>query len=801
MRVSFDWLAEFVDLPAPADLTERLEMSGFEDVFVEDSGPDLSAIRVGRVETCQPHPDADKLRLCSVDAGQGEPQPIVCGAPNVAAGQKVAVALPGTRLPDGTKLTKAKIRGQVSMGMICSTRELGLGDEHEGILVLDADAPVGAALPDVISAGTRVLEIGLTPNRGDAASLLGLGREVQALFPGPLRLPESAPEERGAPAADAVSLQIDALDACHHYVARIVRGLRVEASPPWLAERLEASGIRPVNNVVDVTNLVLLEFGQPLHAFDLATLHDARVVVRFAEAGEGLATLDGQKRKLDADDLVIADGDRAVALAGVMGGAETEVSGGTRDVLIESAHFAPGTVRLSARRHGIHSEASYRFERGVDPQGVARAADRAARLLCELAGGEVAGGRVEAIGHPLPEPPEIRFDVKHANRLLGTAYTEPEAVACLERVGIACESSGHEGLVCRGPSHRHDLELPEDLIEEVARIGGYEEIPTTLPIAELAPATLPPGWRLADQARDAFVALGFTESMSMPFTSAGDLAALRLDESDPRRQPLLLSNPIQEQEGALRTTLVPSLLRIARQNLDRQMDRVRIFETCKVFISQGDPQEAAEARVACALLAGESERRLWAPEQAVPIFFEARGSAERLFSSMGYVASFRSGEIAPYLHPGAGAEIHVAGSTVGAVGELHPEVAAAFEIEVPCALLEVNLDALLELEPGGRRFREVSREPAVHRDLAVLVERGQAAEELLAVVRKAAGADLISVELFDRYEGDKLPEGQVSLAFHLVFQRADRSLTDEEVSKRMDRVLRKLTGSFGATLR
>ncbi|NRA08086.1 MAG: phenylalanine--tRNA ligase subunit beta [Myxococcales bacterium] len=801
MRLSLDWLAEFVDLPALSDLTERLEMSGFEDVFVEATGPDLSAIRVGRVETCEPHPDADRLRLCGVDVGQGERHPIVCGAPNVAAGQKVAVALPGTRLPDGTKLTKAKIRGQVSMGMICSRRELGLGDEHEGILVLDAEAPLGTALSDVIAAGPRVLEIGLTPNRGDAASLLGLGRELQALFPGPLRLPESSPEERGAPAADAISLQIDAPEACHHYVARIVRGLRVEPSPAWLVERLEASGIRPVNNVVDVTNLVLLEFGQPLHAFDLKTLRDARVIVRFAEAGEVLATLDGQSRKLDPEDLVIADGERAIALAGVMGGAETEVGDGTRDVLIESAHFAPGTVRFAARRHGLHSEASYRFERGVDPQGVARAADRAARLLAELAGGEVAAGRVEATGRALPEPPEIRFDVAHANRLLGTAYSEPQAVAWLERVGITCESRGNEGLVCRGPSHRHDLELPEDLIEEVARIGGYEKIPTTLPVAELAPATLPAGWRLADQARDSLAGLGFSESMSMPFTSARDLAALRLEESDPRRQPLVLSNPIQEQEGLLRTTLVPSLLRIARQNLSRQLERVRIFETCKVFLSQGGAEEPAEPRVACALLAGNTERRLWAPEPAPPIFFEARGSAERLFSSLGYVASFRSGEIAPYLHPGAGAEIHVEGSTVGAVGELHPEVAAAFEIEVPCALLEVNLDALLELEPGGRRFREVSREPAVHRDLAVLVERGQAAEELLAVVRKAAGADLISVELFDRYEGSKLPEGQVSLAFHLVFQRADRSLTDDEVSKRMDRVLRKLTGSFGATLR
>lgn len=801
MRLSLDWLGEFVDLPAADELRERLEMCGFEDVFVENTGPDLSALRVGRVEICEPHPNADKLRLCSVDLGEGELRPIVCGAPNVAAGQMVAVGVPGARLPDGTKLSKAKIRGQVSLGMICSRRELGLGDDHEGILVLDAEAPVGVALSEVLSAGPRVLEIGLTPNRGDAASLLGLAREVRALFPGPLRVPECSPEESGAPAAEAIRLEIQAPDACFHYVARIVRGLRVEESPAWLVERLEASGIRALNNVVDVTNLALLEFGQPLHAFDLDTLAGAQIRVRQAAQGEILETLDGRSRTLDADDLVIADAERAVALAGVMGGAATEVGEGTRDVLIESAHFAPGAVRLSARRHGLHSEASYRFERGVDPQGVARAADRAARLLAELAGGEVAQGRVEARGRSFPEPVEIAFDLEHANRLLGTAYSRDQARDCLERVGVRCEPRGEGGLLGLPPSHRHDLELPEDLIEEVARIDGYEAIPTTLPLARLVPASLPAGWRLAERARDALAGLGFAETMSMPFTSLQDLAALRLDEADPLRRPLALSNPIQEQEGALRGTLLPSLLRIARQNLSRQLERVRIFETCRVFLPQGEGEESAEPRLVSAVLAGETDRRLWVPERLPPIFFEARGVLERLLASMGYVAFFRSGAVPSYLHPGAGAEIEVSGRTVGVVGEIHPEVAAAFEVEVPCALLEVNLDALLGVEAGGPRFREVSREPAVHRDLAILAAVAQPAEALLAAIRKAAGTDLNSVQLFDRYEGIEIPDGQVSLAFRLVFQRSDRSLTDDEVSKRMDRVLRTLTERFGVALR
>ena len=353
MRVSLDWLREFIDLPEQEALVERFTMGGFEDVLVEQQGPDLSEVHVGRVVSCVQHPNADKLSVCIAEIGDGVERQIVCGAPNVAAGQKVAVALPGTTLPDGTKLKKAKLRGVVSRGMICSERELALGDDHEGILVLDPDAPVGAPLAQVVSAGDRVLEVGVTPNRGDTASLLGLAREVRAFFGGVLRPPETRPEESGAPASASARVSIEARDDCHHYVARIVRGARIGPSPDWLQQRLEASDIRSINNVVDATNLVLLEFGQPLHAFDLAKLEGAEVRVRHAQPGETLETLDGQLRELDACDLIIADAARPVALAGVMGGAASEVGDTTRDILIESAHFRPSCVRLTARRHGL----------------------------------------------------------------------------------------------------------------------------------------------------------------------------------------------------------------------------------------------------------------------------------------------------------------------------------------------------------------------------------------------------------------------------------------------------------------
>ncbi len=801
MRVPLEWLAEWIDLPPERELVERLEMGGFEDVQVERAGPDLSAIRVGRVLERRAHPDADRLSVCRVDVGGGDPVEIVCGAPNVAAGQKVAVALPGTPLPDGTKLGRAKIRGVVSNGMICSSRELGLGDEDQGILVLDPQARVGAPLPEAIGERPGVLEFGITPNRGDAASLLGIAREVRALCGGEIRLPPTEPPERGAAAAGSARVQIEARDACHRYVGRVVRRVRVGESPAWLRRRLEASGLRAINNVVDVTNLVLLELGQPLHAFDLARLRGGEVRVRRAAAGEKLETLDGCVRELAPRDLVIADAERPVALAGVMGGAGSEVSAETCDVLIESAHFDPVSVRLAARRHGLRSEASYRFERGVDREGVGRAADRAARLLAELAGGEVASGAVEAVGAPPAAREELRLEVERANRLLGTSLSAAQMRECLERAGIRCREAGGGVLAAAIPSHRNDLELPEDLIEEVARIHGYDRIPATDPVAELAPGRVPGSWELGERARDALAAAGFCETVSFPFLGPAELAKLRLDPEDRRARPLRLQNPIREEEPCLRTSLVPSLLQLARQNLARQAERVRLFEVSRVFLP-GAPGELPEEPLhAAAVATAPAAPRLWEPRPGPPLFFELKGIAESLFAALGYRVETAPGDPPPYLHPGAAAELRAGGRVIGALGEIHPDVAAGFEIEVPCALLEVDLGALLALPPLRPAYREVSRFPLVRRDLAVIVDLDRPAGDLLAAIRESGGAHLAAAEIFDRYQGAGVPDGQQSLAFRLVFQRADRTLTDDEVSTAVDRVVRTLERRFGGKLR
>ncbi len=801
MRVALEWLAEWIDLPPEPELVLRLEMGGFEDVRVERVGPDLSAIRVGRVLERRPHPDADRLSVCRVDVGEGDPLEVVCGAPNVAAGEEVAMALPGTKLPDGRKLGRAKIRGVVSNGMICSTRELGLGDEDEGILVLDPGARVGAPLPEATGGLPGLLELGITPNRGDAASLLGIAREVRALFGGEIRVPPTEPSERGAAAATTAAVCIEARDACHRYVARVVRGVRVGESPAWLRRRLEASGLRAINNVVDVTNLVLLEFGQPLHAFDHARLAGGEVRVRRAAPGEKLTTLDGVVRRLDPRDLVIADAERPVALAGVMGGAGTEVSAATRDVLIESALFDPASVRLAARRHGLRSEASYRFERGIDREGVRRAADRAARLLADLAGGEVAPGTLEAEGIRPRFTAEVPLDVERTNRLLGTSLSAAQMRSCLERAGARCRDAGQGSLVAEIPSHRNDLELPEDLIEEVARIHGYERIPATDPVAPLVPSRVPASWDLGERARDALAAAGLCEAVSFPFLGPAALAQLRLPPEDRRARPLRLVNPIREEEPCLRTSLVPSLLLLARQNLARQAERVRLFEVSRVFLPGAPGERPEEPLHVAGVLTAPAAPRLWEPRPGAPLFFELRGVAETLLSALGYPLETTPGDPPPYLHPGAAAELRAGGRVIGALGEIHPDVAAGFELEVPCALFEVDLGALEGVLPSRPRYREVSRFPLVRRDLAVIVDRDLRAGDLLAAIRESGGPHLSNAEVFDRYQGRGVPDGRQSLAFRLVFQRADRTLTDEEVSAAIDRIVRMLERRFDGKLR
>jgi phenylalanyl-tRNA synthetase beta chain len=589
-------------------------------------------------------------------------------------------------------------------------------------------------------------------------------------------------------------------------VARSVRGVRVGPSPDWLVAKLAASGIRSINNIVDVTNLVLLEFGQPLHAFDLAKLCGGRIEVRRATTGEKLVTLDGETRELCGEDLVIADSERAIALAGVMGGANTEVGDATTDILIESAHFHPGRVRVGAKRYGLKTEASYRFERGVDRDGVQRAADRAARLIAELASGEVAVGCAVAEGAAPSVTEEIRFPTDRSNKLLGTALSKQEMAGLLERVGVRCTDAEGDQLVCAIPSHRTDLHLHQDLSEEVARIHGYDRIPITEPAGVLRGVERPRLWRVAERSRDALVAAGLIECQTLPFLNAEWLEALQLAPEDPRGHAVRLVNPIREEEPLLRTTLLPSILRIVQQNRSRQVGRIEVFELGRLFRADGPPSHwggdlPQESLSLVAAVAAREEKGLWEAPDSAPLFFKLKGIAKKLLNQLGYVAWFPSASLPPYLHPGAAAALEVEGVVVGSIGELHPDVATAFGLDVGCAVMELDLEGLETLPRQEPQFREVSRQPSIRRDLAVVVDTDQPAGEVLEAIRKTGGKDLILVELFDRYAGKGIADGRTSLAFRLVFQRFDRTLKDEEVTKSTDRIVKMLAHRFKGELR
>jgi phenylalanyl-tRNA synthetase beta chain len=802
MRVSLGWLREWIDLPdSRRVLEDQLTLGGLEIEDVITTGPSLEGVIVGHVVTREQHPNADRLAFCRVDVGGSEPLEIVCGAPNVAAGQRVAVALAGTVLPDGTRLARTKLRGVVSHGMICSERELGLGEGSEGILVLDPSAAPGTPVASLVSTGDVILDVKITPNRGDWASMLGFAREVRAHFGGELRMPPHDVAESGPAASGAARVDIEDPGGCSRYVARVVRGVdATRPSPEWVVRKLEAAGLRSISVVVDVTNLVMLELGQPLHAFDLATLRGARIRVRRATEGEKLLTLDGATRELSATDLVIADAERAIAIAGVMGGAETEVRPDTRDVLLESAEFAPSRVRATARRLGLHSEASYRFERGIDPEGVARAADRACYLLCELAGGTCAPGRVEAWGTAPARVSEISLDPLRVNRLLGTHLSAEQIASLLARLEIACAPVEGGRLSCSVPSYRSDLAIQEDLVEEVARLYGYDTLPTTLPAATLAHVPRHPKIALEDRVRDVLAALGLCEVIHFPAMQPGERAAMRMPE--PPGGPVRLANPMNERESELRDTVLPGLLRAVSRNLARQVDAVALFELGPVFRAAPGAELPDERVSLAAAITEETLKTLWEPARA-PVFFRARGVADGLFQALRLTASWVPTAEVPYLHPARALEIQCAGARLGVLGELHPEVARAFEMDVPVAVLELALDALqrgLAAAPPAS-LRPVSRYPAVRRDLAVVLPLDARAAEVADAIRKTGGGIVRDVEIFDRFLGAGVPEGKVSVAYRIVFQSVDRTLTDAEVTKATERIRTMLERRFGGELR
>jgi len=803
MLVSLKWLKELVDVPVTVpELVDRLDLTGTAVEAVKSAGESLDNVVVGQIVTKGSHPEADKLWVTTVDVGAEEPVQIVCGAQNFNAGDKVPVALVGATLPNGMAIKKAKLRGVESRGMNCSARELGLGEDHEGLMILPADAPVGMPFAEYAGLSDTILELEITPNRPDCLCVAGVAREVGAVFDREAAMPASVPAETGAPVADSVTVTIDDPDLCPRYTARLIRNVKIGPSPAWLAERVAASGARSISNIVDITNYVMFELGQPLHAFDadlLAKGSDGRIAigVRTAEEGERLTTLDGQGRTLTADTLLITDPSGPVALAGVMGGESTEVHDGTVNILLESACFNPGSVSRTSRRLGLFSEASSRFEKSVDRTACVAALDRAAALMAELAGGEVAPGVVDT--YPAQaNPRELDLRVWRMNELIGAEISAQESAAILTRLG--CEVRGTDPLHVVVPSFRPDLEREIDLVEEVLRIFGMEKVESTLPSGAGRLGALTREQRLRERIGANLRASGLNETMTYSFGDPDDTARLR-DELPEGEVYCELLNPMSAEQAVLRRTILPGLLRSVSANQRRGVQDVHLYEIGSTFTMSPGRKQPKERGAVAGVLAGAWHRPLW-NEAAEPLgFFDGKGILETLARELG-IRRFkvRAAEL-PFLQPGRAAEVLVGGEVVGWLGEVHPLVLDAFDAEAPVTAFELSLAPLMRAAVDTKPFTDVPRFPAVELDVAMVVAEDVTAERVEQAIVSAGGKLLASVRLFDVYRGKGVPDGKKSMAFELSYRAADRTLTAEEVAATHERLVRKVAGAVGAELR
>jgi phenylalanyl-tRNA synthetase beta chain len=801
MRVPLSWLADHVDVDVPAaTLAEQLTFAGVEIETIHRVGDDLAGILTARVLEVTRHPDADRLVLVRIDAG-GEDRSVVCGARNFAPGDVVPWAAPGAKLPGGVEIGRRKVRGAVSDGMLASARELGVFDDHSGILVLPPDTRVGVDVVEAVELRDTVLDVKTAPNRGDILSMRGIAREVALLLGKELKPLDQSVPEAGPPATGLASVAVEDAEGCPLYAARVIQGLdAARPSPLWMARRLYLYGQRPLGAVVDVTNYLLLDQGQPLHAFDLDLVPGRRIVVRRAAEGETVRTLDGRDRALTTQDTVITSGEQVLALAGIMGGEDTEVRAATTDVLLESAHFPPASVRRTMRRLGMSTEGGQRWARGVDPAGAEPVCDQAARLMAELAGGTVAAGRLSA-GPGVGERETIRLDWARSAERLGAPGDPEFAAAQLRRYGCRTEVADRRTVLAVPPSWRFDLELWADLEEEVARGWGYDQLPATLPGA--TGGRLTETQRLRRQAMAALAGMGVTEVQTYPFLSQATLDRLGLPAGDPRRRTLRLANPISEEAPELRTTLLPGLAEVAGRNLARGLDGVAVYELGVVFLPRpGEEGELPDEPLTLGvLLAGQAPVGRHDDPRRPFDFADAKGVVEGLVAALGVPGVGYRAEGPPPYHPGRCAVVLLEGRPVGVLGQLHPRVAAACELPATAFAVELELGPLLAAVPRMRPAATPSPYPELSFDVAFLVPPGVAASDLEAALREAGGDLLARLTLFDAYQGPPLPPGHRNLAYRVALQAADRTLTDADGAATRDRMAALAAARTEAVLR
>lgn len=801
MLVSLKWLSQYVDLQGlePEVLAEKITRSGIEVEGVHYLSDGLKKIMVGEVKEKEKHPDSDHLNICQVDFGEGELSQIVCGAPNVEEGQKIIAVRPNGYV-GGKKIKKGKLRGEVSNGMICSLQELGIEGKvvpkkyADGIYVLPDNTPVGMDAIEALGLDDVVLELGLTPNRSDAMSMLGVAYEVAAILSEDIKIPETTYEESTQKAEEMLKVKVEAPEVNPMYTAKVVKNVKIAESPLWLQQRLMAAGVRPHNNVVDITNYILMEYGQPLHAFDYDALKTGEIVVRLAKEGEHIKTLDGQDRVLNAKNLVITNGKEPVAVAGVMGGFDSEVTDKTTTVVIESAYFDGLSVRYTAKDLGLRSEASARYEKGVDPNRVVPAAERAAQLLAELAGGEVLSGSV-VFDELDKTPAKVIISPDFVNARLGMKISLNEMVTILKRLKFDVETAN--GLLyIDAPTRRQDIKIEEDIVEEIARLYGYDEIPATVPVGEAKAGGLNSYQAKRRIVRHQLEGSGLYQALTYSLTSDELSQKFALEKAPTTR----LLMPMSEERSTLRQSILPHLVEAVTYNVSRQQESVALYEVGSVFLGEteeGLPHEEEHVAIA---ITGNWVNHAWQGEQKKVDFFVLKGIIEALFDKLDLThrVSYETA-VVDGLHPGRTANVLLDGARIGFLGQLHPVEQKVNGIK-DTYVMELNLEAILAASIDPLVYEPIPRFPSITRDIALVVDRTTKAANLEAVIRNAGGKLLKDVRVFDLYEGENMEQGKKSVAFTLTYFTPERTLTDEEVVSAHENVVAALTET-GAELR
>lgn len=807
MKVSLSWLREYIPITMETnDLADALTMAGLEVEAVTNRYDALDKVVVSRIVDIKDHPNADKLRVCQVDVGDTILS-IVCGAPNAAKGLVIPCALEGAALPNGTQIKKGKLRGERSEGMLCSASELGLSLEKSGIMELETDAAPGTPLVQALGLNDATLEIGITPNRSDCLSVIGIAREIGAFpahgvnvtYPDPNLV---HPSKEYSHITEYTSVQIKDPDLCPRYAARLVFDVTVGPSPFWLQDRLLSLGLKPINNIVDITNFVMMETGQPLHAFDFDRLAENRIVVRAARQGEVFTTLDDREHRLDEEMLMICDGEKPVALGGVMGGLNSEIEDSTTRVLIESAYFNPACIRKTSKKTALSTDAAYRFERGTNPEGVLFALNRAASLITSLGNGNLVDGIIDEYPTPIPSR-EITVSIPALNKRLGTSLSREDITKHLESIEIKVSALSDDTLTVVPPPFRVDLERPEDISEEVARLWGYNRIQTTFPPIPAEAFELTPNLRIKDRVRTIMTSCGFSETIHYSFIHKQSCDYLRLSEHDPRRDGIEILNPLSEDQSVMRTSLIPGILSTIQYNNARQVKNLMIFEVGKAFLKKENSLLPDEVEMVVGAITGNIQEPSWYSKETACDFYDLKGMMEGLFNGLRIPPvdfSILPENECSYSRKGYSAKMSSGDVTLGILGKMHQEVLEHYDIRQDVFFFEINLASLVTLASEDRQAGQIPRYPSVSRDTTIICGNEVCSGDLLSCLRHS-GEDLVeNAELLDLYTGEPIPKGKKSLSFRMTYRAQSKTLKDKDVNKIHTKITQMLLDHFNADL-